>query len=146
MRPLWMLVLLLTPLALAAGGTGDVPAQQGPPRKQEAKKDAPLKKPTGDLYFVAIGQQDDWKFLPDGFERAMHQAKGLYCEVHGRVLIGPKATKKELMDGLDWIVENARADDLVMVFIVATGIASAGRAAKACSRPETARCVRVRSK
>jgi hypothetical protein len=115
MRRLWIL-LLHTPLTLALGGTGDVPAQQDSAKKI-ANGEAPVKKPMGDLYFVAIGQQDDWKFLPGGFERAMLQAKGLYREVHGRVLVGPKATKKELMDGLDWMCEISKADDLVMVFI-----------------------------
>lgn len=59
MRRSWMLILLLAPLAFTVGGSGDVPAQQEAPR-QVAKADAPVKKPMGDLYFVAIGQQDDW--------------------------------------------------------------------------------------
>lgn len=37
------------------------------------------------------------------------------------MLVGPKATKKELMDGLDWMCENAKADDLVMLFIACHG-------------------------
>jgi hypothetical protein len=121
MRRLWILILMLTPLSLTLGGRGGVPAQQHSP-KQQAKGDAPLKKPSGDLYFVAIGQQDDWKFLPDGFDRVVRdQGKGLYREIHGRVLVGSKASKKELMDGLDWMCENAKAEDLVMLFIACHG-------------------------
>jgi hypothetical protein len=105
MRRLSILVLLLAPLALSLGGT-----------------EVPPKKPMGDLYFVAIGQQDDWKFLPEGFERVVRdQGKGLYREIHGRVLVGPKATKNELMDGLDWMCENAKENDLVMLFIACHG-------------------------
>jgi hypothetical protein len=116
-----MLVLLFTPLLLATEGVGNVPAQPGP-RPQQVQKEAPVKKATGNLYFVAIGQQNNWKFLPEGFERVVRdQGQHLYREIHGRVLLGPKATKQALLDGLDWMVENARADDLVMLFIACHG-------------------------
>src|ERR1017187_8817613 len=121
MRHLWMLAVLFTLFILTLAGAGKVPAKQesGP---QQAKEAAPLKKPVGNLYFVAIGQQDNWRFLPEGFERVVRdQGKPLYREIHGRVLVGPKATKKELMDGLDWMCENAKEDDLVMLFIACHG-------------------------
>jgi hypothetical protein len=63
MRRLFILVLL-APIILPLHGTADVPVQN-------AKPEAPAKKPTGNLYFVAIGQQQNWKFLPDGFDRVM---------------------------------------------------------------------------
>jgi hypothetical protein len=89
---------------------------------QPDKPNVADKKPTGDLYFVAIGQQQNWKFLPDGFDRVMKdQGKGLYREIHGRVLVGKKATKEALMDGLDWMCENAKEGDLVMLFIACHG-------------------------
>jgi hypothetical protein len=119
MRRLWVLVLLITPLALALRAPA-VPAGQ-------AKGETPAKRQLGNLYFVAIGQQDDWKFLPGGFERAVNQAKGLYREVHGKVLVGPQATKKDLLDGLDWMCEKATADDLVMVFIACHGNCVGGK-------------------
>jgi hypothetical protein len=109
MRRLWIFVLLLSSV---------LPAQ--------VRADAPIKKPAGDLYFVAIGQQDDWKFLPEGFARVVRdQGKPLYREVHGRVLVGPMATKKELLEGVDWMCANAKADDLVMVFIACHGTCTA---------------------
>ena len=81
-----------------------------------------LTKPTGDLYFVAIGQQDNWKFLPEGFARVVRdQSKSLYGAIHGRVLVGPTATKKELLESVDWMCANARTEDLVMVFIACHG-------------------------
>jgi hypothetical protein len=83
---------------------------------------APPKKAAGDLYFVAIGQQDDWKFLPEGFAMVVRdQGQGLYREIHGRVLVGPRATKKELLEGIDWMCNSATANDLVMVFIACHG-------------------------
>jgi hypothetical protein len=76
----------------------------------------------GNLYFVAIGQQDDWKFLPEGFARVVRdQGKPLYRSIEGRVLVGPRATKKELMEGLDWMCGKAKAEDLVMLFIACHG-------------------------
>jgi hypothetical protein len=88
----------------------------------EAKGSLPAKK-MGDLYFVAIGQQNNWKFLPEGFARVVRdQGKTLYREIHGRVLVGPKATKKELLDSVDWMCNSAGPDDLVMLFIACHGI------------------------
>jgi hypothetical protein len=120
MRRLWMLVLLLAPVTLTLEA-GAVPAKQAF-RRQPAKGEVPANKAAGDLYFVAIGQQDNWKFLPEGFARVVRdQGKALYRAVHGRVLVGPQATKKELLDGVDWMCVNATADDLVMVFIACHG-------------------------
>ena len=80
----------------------------------------------GNLYFVAIGQQDDWKFLPEGFARVIRdQGKSLYREIHGRVLVGPTATKKELLESVDWMCANAKSEDLVMIFIACHGTCNA---------------------
>lgn len=49
------------------------------------------------------------------------QGKGLYREIHGTVLIGPKATKKDLLESIDLMCAKARADDLVMIFIACHG-------------------------
>ena len=120
MRRLWILVALLAPLAVTLRA-GDIPAKQEP-RPPQPKADVPLKKVVGDLYFVAIGQQDDWKFLPEGFAKVVRdQGKTLYRAIHGRVLVGPAATKKNLMDDLDWMCASAGADDLVMLFIACHG-------------------------
>jgi len=118
MRRLRSLILLLVSLVLLPSA-GDTSAEQGV-RQPQAKGDSPAKK--GDLYFVAIGQQDNWKFLPEGFARVVRdQGKTLYREIHGRVLIGPKATRKELLESVDWMCENAKEGDLVMVFIACHG-------------------------
>jgi hypothetical protein len=78
--------------------------------------------PAGDLYFVAIGQQSDWRFLPEGFATVMReQGKPLYREIHGRVLVGRSATKRELLDSIDWMCASAKNDDLVMLFIACHG-------------------------
>jgi hypothetical protein len=139
MRRLWMVVLVFTPLTLTVGA--------GESRQQQAKTDAPLKKAMGDLYFVAIGQQADWKFLPEGFERVVRdQGKSLYREIHGRVLVGPKATKKELMAGLDWMCENAKADDLVMLFIACHGNCTAAGESVFATRTGSVRPREIKTK
>lgn len=123
MRRLGMLVLLLAP-ALLALAAGDVPARRES-REPPATAGLP-NKATGDLYFVAIGQQANWKFLPEGFARVVRdQGKSLYREIHGRVLVGPTATKTQLMEGLDWMCANAKAGDLVMLFIACHGSCNA---------------------
>jgi hypothetical protein len=120
MRRWWTLALLIAPLALTLW-TGHLPAKQEV-RQPYAQSDVSPKKAVGDLYFVAIGQQDDWRFLPEGFARVVRdQGKDLYRAIHGRVRVGRTATKKQLMDDLDWMCENATADDLVMLFIACHG-------------------------
>jgi hypothetical protein len=76
----------------------------------------------GNLFMVAIGQEDGWEFLPEGFDRVMRdRGKAVYADIQSRVLTGKKATRKELLDALDWARDNAGADDLVMVFIACHG-------------------------
>jgi hypothetical protein len=76
----------------------------------------------GNLYFVAVGQQGNWQFLPDGFARVVRdQGKLLYRKIEGRVLVGPSATKQQLLDGLDWMCASAQEGDLVMLFIACHG-------------------------
>jgi hypothetical protein len=119
---LWrVLVFLLAPLTLTLTAS-DVPATPLLRPPQQAKEVSPLAREAGDLYFVAIGQQDNWKFLPEGFARVIRdQDKALYRAIHGRVLVGPQATRKELLGALDGIGTRARANDLVMVFIACHG-------------------------
>ena len=125
MRRLWFLVLLLAAVTLTLKA-GDFPPQQEL-RQQQTHGNSAATKAVGDLYFVAIGQQDNWKFLPEGFARAVRdQAKALYCEIHGSVLVGTTATKKRLLDGVDWMCANAKADDLVMLFIACHGTCTRG--------------------
>jgi hypothetical protein len=91
-----------------------------PPLLQHAGGDSVKKK--SNLYIVAIGQEDGWEFLPVGFDRVMRdQGKAVYGDIQSRMLTGKKATRKELLDGIDWMGENAKADDLVMVFIACHG-------------------------
>jgi hypothetical protein len=120
MRRLWLLVLLFAPVGPTLE-EGKVPARQEF-RPQRAQGEGLAKKAAGDLYFVAIGQQDNWYFLPEGFARVVRdQGKSLYREIHGRVLIGPRATKKRLLDDIDWMCANAKDGDLVMLFIACHG-------------------------
>jgi hypothetical protein len=108
--------------------------------------DAPAKK-MGDLYFVAIGQQENWKFLPEGFARVVRdQGKTLYREIHGRVLVGPTATKKQLMEAMDWMCENAKADDLVMLFIACHGNCNAARESVFATRTGPVRPREIKAK
>src|SRR5450432_1402987 len=63
--------------------------------------DDPDKK-VGDLYVVGIGQEDGWNFLPEGFEKIFRdQGKAFYRDMHSRVLLGDKATRKELLAGVE---------------------------------------------
>jgi hypothetical protein len=81
----------------------------------------PTKK--GDLYVVAIGQEDAWKFLPEGFERAFReQGKSFYREMHSQVLVGAKATRKHLLESLEGMCQKAKKDDLVILFIACHGV------------------------
>jgi hypothetical protein len=76
----------------------------------------------GNLYLVGIGQENGWRFLPEGFERVVRdQGKAFYREMHSRLLTGPKATRKELLDGIEWMCRNAKKNDLVMLFIACHG-------------------------
>jgi len=114
-RRWWVLALLLAPLGIAVGAA-NLPAQDQIQIKI-VKGEAGLKK--GNLYFLALGQQDDWPHLPGGFDRAMRsQGKEIFREIHGKVLLGPKElNKKSFWEGIDWMCENAKADDVVMLFI-----------------------------
>jgi hypothetical protein len=107
MRRLGMLFVLLVPFGLAARGSDDADQM-------------------GDVYVVAIGQEEGWKFLPEGFERVVRQqSKGLYRGFHSKVLTGKQATRKELLEGVAWMCNSARADDLVMLFIACHGTCTA---------------------
>jgi hypothetical protein len=109
MRRLCLLVVVcVAPLLLT---TGTYAQKAGAPKK------------SGDLYMVAIGQENGWKCLPEGFEKVMReQGRGIYHDIHSRVLIGSKATRQELLAGVDWMCQNAKANDLVMVFIACHGM------------------------
>jgi hypothetical protein len=93
---LLLIVLVISPLTLQSAGD-------------------PVKK-RGNLYMVAIGQEKGWVFLPEGFDRVMRdQGKYLYGDIQSRVLTGKNATRKELLDGLDWMCQNA-VGPIVLVF------------------------------
>jgi len=110
-----MLALLFTPLPLISGlSAGNLPASQIKivvlPKQDQVKK--------GNLYYLALGQQGDWFSLPDGFDRAMKSAgKEMYNEIHGKVLFNKECTKPKILAHVDWMVENAKEGDLVMLFI-----------------------------
>jgi hypothetical protein len=87
--------------------------------------DDPDKK-IGDLYVVGIGQEEEWNFLPEGFEKIFRdQGKAFYRDMHSRVLLGKKATRKELLASVEWMCENAKENDLAILFIACHGICTA---------------------
>jgi hypothetical protein len=93
-----------------------------PPAAVRAAEKQPARDGKGDLYVVAIGQEDGWRFLPQGFERAFReQGKPFYREMHSRVLVGPKATRKQLLADLEWAAGEAKPGDQVMLFIACHG-------------------------
>jgi hypothetical protein len=142
MRRSWWFVLLLVPVTLPLKA-GTAPVNQ----EQQARGALPTKPGAGNLYFVAVGQQANWKFLPEGFARVIRdQGKTLHREIHGRVLVGPRATKKELMDGIDWMCENARADDLVMLFIACHGTCNAAGESVFATRTGSVRPREIKAK
>src|SRR5262249_35431977 len=53
------------------------------------------------------------------------QSKGLYCGFQSKVLTGPNATRKQLLEGVAWMCDNAKEGDLVMLFIACHGSCNA---------------------
>jgi hypothetical protein len=97
-----------------------------PEPSQTAQKAGNPAKKLGDLYLVAIGQEDGWKFLPESCERVFRdQGKAFYREMRARVLTGPNATRKQFLDGVAWMCKNAKADDLVVLYIACHGTCNA---------------------
>jgi thiol-disulfide isomerase/thioredoxin len=119
--------LILIQTKVTAAGVADL--EKALPELQIVTGDSvgrPAKKQR-DLYLLGIGQQDDWDFLPLGFESAFReQGKAFYGHMHSRILLGREATRKEFMDGLAWLRRHATADDLVLIFIACHGNCVAG--------------------
>ncbi len=84
------------------------------------------------LYVLAIGVSDyDLDELDLGFSAkdaadfaaAMETQKGtLYADVITRVLTDEKATRDEVLDGLDWIRMQTTSKDVAMIFIAGHGL------------------------
>jgi uncharacterized caspase-like protein len=95
-----------------------------------AEKEAFVIKPR--LYILAIGvskyqDQNIRLGLPAkdarDFVQAMEKQKGgLYREVVIRLLVDEKATRDEVLDGLDWIQKETTANDVAMVFLAGHGV------------------------
>lgn len=89
-----------------------------------------LYKPT--LYVLAIGVSDyqnndyDLKYAAKDakdFANSMLQQKGgLYKEVVLKTLTDTKATKNDILDGLEWIQRQSTSRDMAMIFIAGHGI------------------------
>jgi hypothetical protein len=95
-----------------------------------AEKEAFVIKPR--LYILAIGvskyqdqsirlglpAKDAWDFA-----QAMEKQKGgLYREVVVKLLTDQKATRDEVLDGLDWIQKETTSNDVAMVFLAGHGV------------------------
>jgi hypothetical protein len=50
------------------------------------------------------------------------QGKAFYAQMHSRVLVGPKATCKQLLAELEWAAGKAKQGDQVMLFIACHGV------------------------
>jgi YD repeat-containing protein len=99
-------------------------------QRQEAKKDEFIIKPK--LYLLAVGvSKYEKKDLTLGlaakdatdFADAMLKQKGeLYREVVVKSLTDDKATRGEILDGLDWITKETTSKDVAMVFLAGHGV------------------------
>ncbi len=59
----------------------------------------------------------------DDFARIMSRQKGeLYRDIVVRSLVDEKATKDEILDGLDWITKETTSKDVAMVFLAGHGM------------------------
>ncbi len=59
----------------------------------------------------------------EDFAKAMEKQKGgLYRDVNTKVLTDAKATRDEIMDGLDWITKETTSKDVAMVFLAGHGV------------------------
>jgi len=88
------------------------------------------------LYVLAIGvSKYEDKNLTLGFaakdakdfaESFLKQKDGLYRDVAVKVLINEKATKDEIIDGLDWISKETTNKDVAIVFLAGHGLNDTG--------------------
>jgi uncharacterized caspase-like protein len=88
------------------------------------------------LYVLAIGvSKYEDKSLTLGFaakdaqdfaESLLKQKGGLYRDVVVKVLTDEKATKDEIIDGLDWISKETTSKDVAIVFLAGHGINDSG--------------------
>lgn len=95
-----------------------------------AKKDEFVIKPK--LYVLAIGvsKYEDKslalafaaKDAKDFASTLQRQRNGLYREVVVKVLADEKASKDEILDGLDWLAKETTSKDVAMVFLAGHGV------------------------
>ncbi len=114
-----------------------------PVKKAETVKAAPEKKAIGaartdefvikpKLYILAVGVSNyNDKELKlgfaakdaDDFSRTMARQKGeLYRDIIVRLVVDEKATKDNILDGLDWITKETTSKDVAMVFLAGHGM------------------------
>ncbi len=98
-------------------------------RKVAAPADAA---PKPKLYVLAVGVGDYEKVRPrlkypakdaqDFAEVMKRQAGGLYREVEVKLLTDAKATKDEILDGLEWLQKQVTGRDMGMMFLAGHGV------------------------
>lgn len=88
------------------------------------------------LYILAIGVSEyEDKGLKLGFaskdakdftDTMLKQKGGLYRDVVAKLLTDNKATRDEILDGLDWITKETTSKDVAMVFLAGHGVNDPG--------------------
>lgn len=88
--------------------------------------------PKPKLYVLAVGVGDYEKVRPrlkypakdaqDFAEVMKRQAGGLYREVEVKLLTDAKATKDEILDGLEWLQKQVTGRDMGMMFLAGHGV------------------------
>lgn len=90
----------------------------------------------GDLFILSIGVEPtltakgvrDW-YAQDAeyVRRALVRAEPLYDTVHSRVLNGAKATRTQVLRGLNWLADSAHPSDVVILFVSGHGSVEADK-------------------
>ena len=84
----------------------------------------------GDLYILSIGVEptltakgarDLYAQDAEYIRKAFVAAEPLYNSVHSRVLNGGKASRKNVLQGLDWLSDSMNEQDLALIFFSAHG-------------------------
>ena len=96
----------------------------------ETKKDEFIIKPKLYVLSIGISKYEDKtltlglaaKDAKDFADSVVKQKNGLYRDVVVKVLTNEKATKDEILDGLDWLAKETTSKDVAMIFLAGHGV------------------------